>query len=91
MRKWCRQGQVDAGKPPGPSTKEAIELKPLKREDPELRVPRRCCERVGFLRNRTRPATALIVRDTNEQSMSATRTPTGKVALRCRVDLRRAH
>jgi transposase len=37
VRKWCRQAQVDAGKRPGVSTEEAVELKRLKRENAELK------------------------------------------------------
>jgi transposase len=37
VRKWVRQGQVDAGSRPGTTTEESAELKRLKRENAELR------------------------------------------------------
>ena len=37
VRKWVRQGQVDAGDRGGVSTEEAAEIKRLRRENAELR------------------------------------------------------
>lgn len=37
VRKWCRQGEVDAGSRPGTTSDEAGELKRLKRENAELK------------------------------------------------------
>ena len=37
VRKWCRQDEVDAGRRPGTTTGESVELKRLKRENAELR------------------------------------------------------
>ena len=37
IRKWCRQGEVDAGKRPGVTSEESAEIKRLKRENAELR------------------------------------------------------
>src|SRR5882757_3585424 len=37
VRKWVRQGQVDACARPGTTTEESAELKRLKRENAELR------------------------------------------------------
>ncbi len=37
VRKWVRQGQVDAGSRPGTTTEESADLKRLKRENAELR------------------------------------------------------
>jgi transposase len=37
VRKWCRPAEVHAGKRPGVSTEEAVELKRLKRENAEPR------------------------------------------------------
>jgi transposase len=37
VRKWCRQGEVDAGARPGVTTEETAQLKRLKRENAELK------------------------------------------------------
>jgi transposase len=37
VRKWCRQGEVDAGQRPGGTSEETAELKRLKRENAELK------------------------------------------------------
>jgi transposase len=37
VRKWCRQGEVDAGARPGVNTEDSVELKRLKRENGELK------------------------------------------------------
>jgi transposase len=37
VRRWCRQGEVDAGQRSGVTTEEAAELKWLKRENAELK------------------------------------------------------
>ena len=37
VRKWCRQTEVDAGKRPGVTTEESVEVRRLKRENAELR------------------------------------------------------
>jgi transposase len=37
VRKWCRQGEVDAGAWPGVTTEETAQLKRLKRENAELK------------------------------------------------------
>jgi transposase len=37
VRKWVRQGQVDAGARAGTTTEEAAEIKRLRRENAELR------------------------------------------------------
>jgi transposase len=36
VRKWLRQGQIDAGARPGTTTEESAELKRLRRENAEL-------------------------------------------------------
>ncbi|HEX2903360.1 MAG TPA: IS3 family transposase [Jatrophihabitans sp.] len=62
VRKWCRQAAVDAGSRPGVTTQESAELKRLKRENAELKRANAILKSAsGFLRGRTRPATALIV------------------------------
>ena len=37
VRKWVRQGEVDAGQRPGTTTDESAELKRLRRENAELK------------------------------------------------------
>ena len=37
VRKWVRQGEVDAGTRPGTTSEDSAELKRLKRENAELR------------------------------------------------------
>ena len=37
VRKWIRQGEVDAGTRPGTTTEESAEVKRLRRENAELR------------------------------------------------------
>ena len=37
VRKWCRQAVVDAGRRPGATSDESVELKRVKRENAELR------------------------------------------------------
>ena len=37
VRKWVRQGEVDAGQRPGSTTDESAELKRLRRENAELK------------------------------------------------------
>ena len=37
VRKWCRQGEVDAGRRPGTTSDESAELQRLKRENAELK------------------------------------------------------
>ncbi|WRZ36764.1 hypothetical protein OG915_46645 [Streptomyces sp. NBC_00151] len=37
LRKWARQGQIDAGARPGTTTEESAELKRLKKENAELK------------------------------------------------------
>ena len=37
VRKWCRQAEVDAGRRPGATSDESVELKRVKRENAELR------------------------------------------------------
>lgn len=37
LRRWCVKAQVDAGKRPGVTTSESLELRRLKRENAELR------------------------------------------------------
>ncbi|MBS2937061.1 IS3 family transposase [Nocardioides sp. J2M5] len=67
VRKWCRQAEVDAGRRPGMTTEESAELKRLKRENAELKRANAILKSAsGFLRGRTRPATALIVRYVDE-------------------------
>lgn len=63
VRKWVRQAEIDAGSRPEVSTEESAELKRLKRENAELKRAYRNSEScLGFLRGRTRPATALVTR-----------------------------
>jgi transposase len=37
VRKWCRQVEVDAGRRPGVTSEDSVELKRLKRESAELK------------------------------------------------------
>lgn len=37
LRRWCVKSEVDAGKRPGVTTSESLELRRLKRENAELR------------------------------------------------------
>ena len=71
VRKWVRQAEVDAGARPGTSSEESAEVRRLKREVAELKRANAILEvRLGFLRGRTRPATAVIVRFINENKDS---------------------
>ncbi|WP_280498856.1 IS3 family transposase [Nocardia farcinica] len=62
VRKWVRQGQVDAGARAGVTTEESAELKRLRRENAELKRANAILKSASnFLRGRTGPAPALIV------------------------------
>ena len=51
VRKWVREGQVDAGSRPGTATDKSAELKRLRRENAELRRANTIFKSsVGFLR-----------------------------------------
>nr|WP_280186710.1 MULTISPECIES: IS3 family transposase [Nocardia] len=67
VRGWVRQGEVDRGARPGVTTEESDELKRLRREIAELKRANAILKSASnFLRGRTGPATALIVRYISE-------------------------
>ncbi|MGY1937717.1 IS3 family transposase [Nocardia gipuzkoensis] len=67
VRGWVRQGEVDRGARPGVTTEESDELKRLRRENAELKRANAILKSASnFLRGRTGPATALIVRYISE-------------------------
>ncbi|MGL5850616.1 MAG: IS3 family transposase [Phycicoccus sp.] len=62
VRKWVRQGQVDAGDRAGVTTEEAGEIKRLRRENAELRRANSILKAASkFLCGRARPAFSVIV------------------------------
>ncbi|MDE1675529.1 IS3 family transposase [Nocardia gipuzkoensis] len=67
VRKWVRQGQVDAGARPGVTSEESAELKRLRRENAELKRANAILKSASvFSRGRTGPAATLIVRYISE-------------------------
>jgi transposase len=88
LRKSVRRAEVDAGSRPGTTSEENAEFRRLKRENAELRRANEILKAASaFLRGRTRPATAALVRFIAEHKDHRV----GPDGLRwCRVDLQRA-
>ncbi|MFE5835212.1 IS3 family transposase [Streptomyces sp. NPDC056508] len=62
LRKWVRQGQIDAGTRPGTTSEESAELKRLKKENAELKRANEILKAAAFfLRGRARPAIYALV------------------------------
>ena len=62
VRKWCRQAEVDAGGLPGTQSDDFGGAEAAEAGERRAQACQRdLAERFGFLRGRTRPATALIV------------------------------
>ncbi|MGH3430140.1 MAG: IS3 family transposase [Mycobacteriales bacterium] len=67
LRRWVRHAEVDAGKRPGVSREESVEIRRLRRENVELRRANEILKAAsGFLRGRARAATGTLVSFVNE-------------------------
>ena len=88
VRKWVRQAEIDAGAPAGDDVGGVRRAQTAQAGERRAETGQRDPEGgLGFLRGRTRPATAVIVRFIDEHKDRRV----VRFAMGCRVDLRRAH